>query len=214
MSATASHSVTASLAQDPGALSVARVYAVSLLDAAARSGPVDAILEEYGSLIDDVLQPNPDFERLLCTAVTTQEEKLGLIDRVVAPGGSQLLVNTLKVLAKHGRLELVRAVYVAALQEHEQRAGRVRVKVVSATPLSEESLVSVRQHLTQVLSAEPIVETVVDPQVLGGLIVRIGDTVYDGSVRNRLRQLRGKLRERCMNEVQRGRDRFSHPAGN
>ncbi len=214
MSATASHSVTASLAQDPGALSVARVYAVSLLDAAAGSGQVDAILEEYNSLVDDVLQRNPDFERLLCTAVTTQEEKLGLIDRVLAPAGSPLLINTLKVLAKHSRLELVRAVYVAAVQEHEQRVGRVRVKVVSATPLSEASLTSVRQHLTQVLSAEPIVETVVDPQVLGGLIVRVGDTVYDGSVRNRLRQLRGKLRERCMNEVQRGRDRFSHPAGN
>ena len=42
----------------------------------------------------------------------------------------------------------------------------------------------------------------------------LGDTVYDGSMRSRLQQLRARLRERCLNEVQRGRDRFRHPEGN
>ena len=54
----------------------------------------------------------------------------------------------------------------------------------------------------------------VGPEILGGLIVRIGDTVYDSSLRTRLRQMSGRLRERCLHEIQRGRDRFSHSAGN
>lgn len=203
-----------SVMEDPSVQSVAKVYAVSLLDAAAKQGQVDAILEEYGSFLTEVLSPYPDFERLLTGQMTSLEDKLRLIDRVVASQGSPLLVNTLKVLARHSRLELVRAVYAVAVQEQERRMGRVRVRVTSAVPLSDASLDGLKQRLAQTLAADPIVESVVDPQLLGGIVIRVGDTIYDGSVRNRLRQLRGQLRERCLNEIQRGRDRFSHSAGN
>ena len=203
-----------SVMEDPSVQSVAKVYSVSLLDAAAKQGQVDAILEEYGSFLTDVLSAYPEFERLLTGHMTSLEDKLRLIDRVVAPQGSPLLVNTLKVLARHSRLELVRAVYAVAVQEQERRMGRVRVRVTSAVPLSDASLDGLKQRLAQTLAADPIVESVVDPQLLGGIVIRVGDTIYDGSVRNRLRQLRGQLRERCLNEIQRGRDRFSHSAGN
>lgn len=208
--ATASVSVT----EDPGVQSVARVYAQGLLDAAVKHEQVDGVLEELGSLIADVLTPHPDFERLLCTQVTSQEDKLRLIDKVLAGQGSPLLINVLKVMARHDRLNLLRQVHSAVVQMNEQRQGKVRVRVTSAAPLSTGALESLRQQLSQSLQADPIVESVVDPQLVGGLVIRVGDTVYDGSVRNRLRQLRGKLRERCLNEVQRGRDRFSHSAGN
>jgi F-type H+-transporting ATPase subunit delta len=214
MSAQAIQNSLSRQAEDPRVQSVARVYAVGLLDAAARDGAVDGVLEELGSLVDDVLSPNPDFEQLLCTGLTTQEDKLRLIEKVLASRGSPLLVNLLNVLAKHERLDVLRAVRAVAVREQEQRQGRVRVKVTSAAALSDSAVESLRQQLSQALSADPILEPVVDPQLLGGLVIRIGDTVYDGSVRNRLRQLRGKLRQRCLNEVQRGRDRFSHPAGN
>lgn len=208
--ATASTSVT----EYPAVQSVARVYAQGLLDAAAKHGEVDGVLEQLGSLIADVLTPHPDFERLLCTQLTSQEEKLRLIDKVLASQGSPLLINSLKVMARHDRLDLLRQVQAAAILLNEQRQGKVRVRVTSAAPLSAEALESLRQQLSQSLQADPIVESAVDPELLGGLVIRVGDTVYDGSVRNRLRQLRGKLRERCLNEVQRGRDRFSHSAGN
>jgi len=199
---------------DPGTQSVAKVYAVSFLNAAAKDQSVDAALEEFGSLLQDVLAPHPDFERLLCGAMTSLDAKLNLIDKVVAPRATPLLVSTLKVLARHDRLSILRAVYAACILEHEHRSGRVRVQVTSAIPLSETVMQGLRDRLSQSLSAEPIIQTLLDPQLLGGLVIRVGDTVYDGSVRNRLKQLRGQLRQRCLNEVQRGRDRFSHSAGN
>ncbi len=200
--------------EDPSVQSVARVYAVGLLDAAAGTGQVDAILEEFGSFVSDVLNSFPGYERLLCSGMTRQEDKLRLIDRVIGSQATPLLLNTLKVLARHDRMAIVRSVYAVAVRENERRLGRVRVQVTSAAPLSSVALDGLKQRLAQTLSADPIVESVVDPQLLGGLVIRIGDTVYDGSVRNRLRQLRGQLRERCLNEIQRGRDRFSHSAGN
>ncbi|MCA9036130.1 MAG: F0F1 ATP synthase subunit delta, partial [Planctomycetaceae bacterium] len=48
----------------------------------------------------------------------------------------------------------------------------------------------------------------------GGLIIQVGDTVYDSSLRSRLQQLRGRLVEKALNEIQSGRDRFSHTEGN
>ncbi|MBI1347883.1 ATP synthase F1 subunit delta [bacterium] len=199
---------------DPSTLAVAKVYAVAFINAAAKDQSVDAALEEFGSLLDDVLTPHPDFETLLCGTMTSLETKLAMIDKVIAPRATPLLVSTLKVLARHERLSLVRAVFLAAQLEQEHRTGRVRVQVTSAAPLSESELQGLRDRLSQTLSAEPILLTALDPELLGGLVIRVGDTVYDGSVRNRLKQLRGQLRQRCLNEVQRGRDRFSHSAGN
>lgn len=199
---------------DPGTLSVAKVYAVSLLNAAEKDQSTDAVLGEFRAMLEEVFTPHPEFERLLCGGMTSVDAKLGLINKVLAPRVSPLLVSTLKVLVHHERLDILRAVYAACQLEHEQRSGRIRVQVTSAVPLSETVLQGLRERLSQSLSADPIILASLDPQILGGLVIRVGDTVYDGSVRNRLRQLRGQLRQRCLNEVQRGRDRFSHSAGN
>jgi F-type H+-transporting ATPase subunit delta len=199
--------------EDPSAASVARVYAVALLDAAQAQGASD-VLEELQSFVTDVLTPQPAFERLLCAPVTPVEDKLGFIDRVVASRGSPLFVNFLKVLARHNRLDVLRAVADAAQREQETRRGQRRVQVSSAVPLSAAAQQAIVSSLQSVLSAEPILEEKVDPSLVGGLVIRVGDTVYDGSVRNRLKQLRARLRERCLHEVQRGRDRFSHSEGN
>ena len=202
-----------SVMEDPSVTSVARVYAVALLDSAQPKG-VDAVLGEYESFLDDVLTPQPAFERLLCSPMTAVEDKLRLIDSVLAKRGSELFVNFLRVLARHNRLDIVRAIAGVAQREHEHRSGQKRVQVTSAQPLSQAAANAIAAALQPVISAQPILETIVDPGLVGGVVIRVGDTVYDGSVRSRLKQLRARLRERYLHEVQRGRDRFSHSEGN
>ena len=63
------------------------------------------------------------------------------------------------------------------------------------------------------ISFEPIVETAVDPAVIGGLVIRIGDEIHDGSIKTQLKTLRNRLQQRSLHEIQSGRDRFSHPEG-
>lgn len=202
-----------SVLEDPTVRSVARVYAVALLDAIPQ-GDAAVVLEEAQSFVTEVLDRNPTFERLLCNPATLRDEKLRRIDRVVAPHASPVFTNLLRVLVKHDRLDIVRSVVDTLGREIEDRSGRKRVKVTSATPLSEAALAELRANLTRALSADPILETSIDPALLGGIVIRVGDTVYDGSLRIRLKQLRASLRERCLNEVQRGRDRFRNPEGN
>jgi F-type H+-transporting ATPase subunit delta len=198
--------------EDPSAKAVARVYSLAFLNAAGSNiGPA---LEEFTSFIDDVLNPNPQFERLLTSEVTGREEKLALIDRVVAPRASQLFANFLRVVARHERLDLLPLILADAWAEHERRAGKRRVKVRSATPLTESQLSRIKQRLAATLSAEPILIPEVDESLIGGLVIQVGDTVHDGSLRTRIKNLSHRLREKYVHEIQSGRDRFSHSEGN
>jgi F-type H+-transporting ATPase subunit delta len=209
---TAAQNLTELAAADPGAQAIGRVYAQSLLDAAA--GDIDSVLEEYRDFIENVLRAHPDLARLVESPVISQDEKQGVLDRLTAGRCSEVFASYLRVLNCHRRLDLLEAAFGCALKLRETQLGRQTFHVITAIPLSESLKSEVVERLRQQLRTEPLVETIVDPSVIGGIVIRFGDTVYDGSVRTRVKQLRVRLRERCLNEIQRGRDRFSHPEGN
>jgi F-type H+-transporting ATPase subunit delta len=198
---------------DPREQSVAKVYAIAYLEAAGASSAESAV-EDLDSFVDDVLRTQPEFDQLLRGATLGRDDKLRLIDRVVADRASPLFANLLRVLARHERLALLPAIRHVADLELERRSGRRRVRVTSAAELSASATDAIRASLRQTLQCEPILEMQVDSTLVGGLVIRVGDTVYDGSVKTQVKQLRARLRERCLNEIQRGRDRFSHPEGN
>ena len=198
--------------EDPSAQAVARVYADAFL-AAAKSIGVDAALEELATFLDNVLAEYPEFETVLVSGLLSRDDKLGLIDRAVAPFGSEFFTNFLRVLARHDRLELLPLILAESRLKHERQMGRRRVQVRSATELSAQALASIQGRLAAALPFEPILETQTDPDLLGGVVIQIGDIVHDGSLRSRMNQLRTRLRERSLHEVQVGRDRFSHPDG-
>lgn len=200
-----------SVMEDPSALAVADVYAEAFLNAAADNAA--ELLEEFTSFNDDVLDGNPEFASLLYSAYFNREDKLALIDRVIGSRGSEAFTNFLRVLTRHDRLDLLPLILQRSWLQHEQRQGKRRVQVRSAVPLSEESLDTIKQQLNAALPFEPILIPEVDPDLLGGVVIQIGDTVYDSSLRNRMKQLRSRLRQRSLHEIQSGRDRFSHPEG-
>lgn len=199
--------------EDPSARSVARVYAQAYLNA-ARSAGVEQPLEELTSFHDDVLLRNPGFASLLRSEMISRDDKLSLIERAIQPNCTPFLANFLKVLARHDRLELFPLILEEAWLEQERRAGQRRVAVRTAVPLAEQQLEAIRQRLRSDLKVEPILIPEVDADLLGGLVVQVGDTVYDGSLQTKLKNLRHRLKEGYLNEIQRRRDRFSHSEGN
>ena len=201
-----------SVLEDPSAQAIARVYAEAFLSAAADTG-IEEALEEFASFLDDVLAAYPEFESLLLSGIVSRDEKVAIIDRTIAPSGSEFFVNFLRVLARHDRLEILPLILSESRLRHEMLTGRKRVRVTSAQSLSDDRLATIRQQLDDALSFEPIVESAVDESLLGGLIIQIEDTVYDSSLRTRLKQLRGRMRERSLHEIQSGRNRFSSPEG-
>ena len=94
----------------------------------------------------------------------------------------------------------------------DRRQNRKPVTVRSAVPLDEGQQAALRDRLASMIHATPVITLEVDPSLIGGLVVQVGDDVYDASVRTRLERLRGRLIERKTHEIQSRRDHFSYPA--
>ena len=198
--------------EDPSARSIAMVYAVALLDAAGPAGVTEP-LEEFSELLD-AIHGQPEFQSLLSSAMLNRDDKQGLVERALKPRCSEFLGHFLTVLARHERLELLDTIYHEATQEQERRSGRQRVLVRSAVALSPAQLDSIQGQLKSAMTSDPIVIPQVEPALLGGLIIQVQDTIFDGSVATRLTNLKQRLRERYVHEIQGGRNRFSSPEGN
>ncbi len=199
-----------SVLDDPSSLGVARVYAEALLGAAGDQA--SEVVEELNLLTQTLLNGSTGLEKVFTNQALGREEKLAFVEKTFTGRASDILVRFLQVLAQHDRLDLVRAVSHVATLELQKKLGRKQVQVTSAAPLSPQEYEAVVSRLKETLGLEPQVEVKVDPELVGGLVVRVGDMVYDGSLRTRLEQLRAQLRERCLNEIQRGRDRFCYSA--
>jgi F-type H+-transporting ATPase subunit delta len=198
---------------DVTAQRVARVYAESLLDAAEKQHAAEAILQELDSLVHDIFRQDPRFEQFLASFAIGREPKAHVLDTVFRGRASDLVLHFLLVLNQHERLELLRPIVRAYRDLFDERTHRVRVAVRSAVPLADDHRQRLLQQLHEAFHFEPILEEGIDPDLVGGMTVRVGDWVYDASVRSRLEAIRDQLISRSSYEIQSGRNRFSDHAG-
>lgn len=199
---------------DPGMQAVARVYARALVGALEKDGQAENVLAELASFVSDVLDAFPRFETVLTTGLVSPEEKIAMLERVASRRTSPLLLNFLKVLARHGRLNAIRAVSRTAAMLFDESRGRYRVEVATAAPLDGGQVARIQQKLRNMLGGDPNLVQSVNPALVGGVVLRVGDTIYDGSVATRLDRVRAQMIQRTVHEIQRRRDRFGNPAGN
>jgi F-type H+-transporting ATPase subunit delta len=212
---TAEHARTAAqIEADVGVEHIADVYAKALLDTTEQAGATASVLDEFDTVITEVLGAFPKLEAVLASVLVSPEEKSALIDRVLRSRVSTTLVNFLKVVARHGRLDCLRAIHCAAHAMYDKLRNRITVQLTTAAPLSAESAAHIADGIRAKLGGEPVFQQVTDPSLIGGAVLRVGDTVYDGSIANQLHILRQQMLDRSAHEIQSRRDRFRNPAGN
>ena len=192
---------------------IARVYAAALLNAAEKQGKVEEVLDEFDSLVSDLFPAEPQLEAFLSSGAIGRRQKEPLIRSAFQGRASDVFLNFLLVLNDHDRLGMLRAILAEAQELRNQRVGRLRIQVQSAVPLPDDQRERLVQQLREKFQKEPILETRVDPELLGGLVVQVGDWVYDGSVRTQLENIRNQIIERSSHEIQSRRNRFSTANG-
>lgn len=192
---------------DVRAQQIAASYAKALLGAAQKSGQLEARVVEVEDFVR-LLQEFPDFDRLLTASFLKHEQRLESLDRVFAGRLSNEMLDFLKVLSGHDRLGLLREIYAELKTQYNALRGRVRVQVVTATRLAPADAEKLLPALRTLVQGEPEVEAVVNPALIGGVLLRVGDTVYDGSVARQLEQLREHMINRSVHEIQSRRNSF------
>ena len=193
---------------DAGLQRVGAVYAKALLGASEKAGQTDVVLEELGSFVA-LLDELPDFDEVLRTPRIAYEDKVRLLERVLSGKVSPLLLNFVKVISQHERLDALRAIERAARKLFNQLRKRVEVTVQSAAPISNQLQYTIAAKLKQLLHRDVVLTAEVDPDLLGGLVVRVGDTVYDGSLAGKLKQMQAVTLDKTTETIRESMDRFS-----
>ncbi|GDX95856.1 ATP synthase subunit delta [Planctomycetia bacterium] len=189
---------------DIAADQVARIYARAVDEAAEAAGCRREVLAELGLIAREVLPQVPEAAAVFASPKVSPEEKSRIIDRLTAGRMQPTTTNVLHVLARHGRLGLLGSVVAAAERLAEERDGRRQATFTSAVPLDAAEQARVVAEAEKALAARFVPRFVVDPAIIGGLVVRVGDTIYDQSVATGLARLGGRLRERNINAIQNG----------
>ena len=187
------------------------IYAKALLGATEKAGVSETVLAELDSLVQDVLRPLPKLEAALESPRIPYERKEQLLDRAFGGRMAPLLLNFLKILARRGRFDCLRAIQQASRDAFNEIRGRVVVYVRAAEPLDAAAQTLVTSRLRAMLHRDIDLRVSVDPDVVAGLVIRVGDTVYDGSVANQLARLRDEIIAKTNRRIRQDVQRFTAP---
>ena len=182
-------------------MALARVYSTSMLELAQQQGLAESLGEELTDLAS-YLEQAPDFAAYLASPTVDDEDRRRTLEHVFRGRASHLLVDSMQVLNRKGRLPLLRSVARAYQLELEELKGRTFVQVRSAVPLTQDQRDRLREALGRYTGKEVDLLEAVDRSLLGGLVVRIKDEKIDASVSARLRKLAEALRTRVSHDIQ------------
>jgi len=202
-------SETRSARFDPSAERIARVYAQAILEAADAAACRGEVIEELEAFVRDVLPGVPGAAAVFGSPKVTVEQKEAVINKVAGGRLRPTTVHALCVLARHGRLGIVAEVAAAARTLDDEQSGRRRAVFTTAVTLADADRLRIVEEVSGAVGSALSPSFVVDPDIIGGLVVRIGDTVYDQSIASGLFKLAGNLHRRTIHEIQYGRDRLT-----
>jgi F-type H+-transporting ATPase subunit delta len=168
-------------------------YATALADIVMEQGaaePTRKQLEDFRAAFDE----SAELRNFLASPAISKQDKHGVIEKLVARlGASRIIRNFLFVMADNQRVHLLPEITDTFEELLRQRQGVAEAEITSAAALTDAQKSALIQTLQRLSGKKIQAKYSLDPGLLGGALVRVGDTIYDGSVRSRLNQLRAQL---------------------
>ena len=177
-------------------VSIARRYARALLDVATEAGRADAVSDQL-SAFATVLADNRELSNVLLNPAFTTSQRSGVVEGLMRSMGAvePVLANTLRLLVERNRLSYLPDIARLYRDLVDAQAGRVRGHVTSAVPLTLDAVQKLSASLQTLTQRQVVLEPRVDPSVLGGVAAQVGSTLYDGTLRTQLEQMRRELKQ-------------------
>jgi F-type H+-transporting ATPase subunit delta len=193
---------------DVGARKLAKVYAQAIVEAADARGCRGEVIDELRGIVRDVLAKVPGAAAVIGSPRMPAEEKQRLIDRLFSRSVTPTTLHAVQVVARHGRLDILPEIAAAVERLADELEGRRQAVFSTAVPLTADEQASIQAEFEKQLGGSLAATFHVDPEILGGLVARIDDTIYDHSVATGLVRLGDRLKQRSIHEIQHRRDRL------
>lgn len=167
---------------------VASRYAKSLLDLAQEQGQLDTVRKDMESVIS-VLKSNSELLAILKNPIIKGDKKRNILAAIFEGNISPIILSFFYILVNKGRAAILLDIAQEFIREYNEAKGIVKASVTSATALSEANLAELQQIITDEIKAEVILKNIVDPSLIGGFVVRVGDRQIDASIAGKLNKL-------------------------
>lgn len=177
---------------DPMSIVLADVYANALMALMDNDGAAGQTADELEALVD-LIYSIDGCEELLTTPMLRRTVRVGLWDKFFGGKFSQDVECLVRVMARHGRSKLIGQVAREFRKLLNRRRGFLEVKLAMADPADDETLKRLAEIVHASTGAKASIITQVDPSLIGGMVVKIGDEVYDMSVACQIRRIRAQI---------------------
>lgn len=171
---------------------VGKRYARALFEVAKERGQIDQIEAELNDIVAVVSQ-NADLEKILMHPHISGQAKKELVKELFYAHVSKETQNLLEVLLENGRESDLAAISAAYVKLANEERGIADAVVTTAKSLSEEEQAQLAEKFGKLINKKLRIQTVVDPSILGGVVVKIGDRLYDGSIKSKLEHFAHQL---------------------
>ena len=171
---------------------VVRRYAVTLLEAADETGVTDSVQRDAEGLVV-TLRQSEELAEFLANPVVGAQVQVSALQQLFSGKIEELSLNFLRLMGSRGRTPIIAVALQAFLELIAEREGVVGAGVRTAVELSPEQRQNLQDRLERYTGRSVRLETQVDASVRGGVIARVGDTVFDGSINTHLDRLRQRL---------------------
>ncbi len=170
---------------------LAQVYGRSFFEVAREHSKLDELREQLGQFVD-ALNEHHELQVFFFSPYFSSVEKQDALERILV-GADELLVNLLKLLIENHRMPVIFRIRREYERRWEEENRMLPVEITSATPLDEETTRSLGDRIGERTGRKVTLTTNVEPDILGGIVVRVGNSILDASIRNRLEQLRKQV---------------------
>lgn len=172
---------------------VARRYATALADVVLKHGEVETVKSEL-KIWEDLIKSNTDLQTAFANPAIAHLNKEKVLENLLAKTKpSKTTANFLRVLLRNSRLTELSEINEKFASVLDERNGIVSAEIISARPLSEAEKSEFKKNLARLTGKKVNLNFDIDENIIGGVVTRVGSTVYDGSVRTQLENLKQQL---------------------
>jgi F-type H+-transporting ATPase subunit delta len=175
-------------------IQVASRYAKSLIDLAGEQNVLEVVKKDI-ELFLETCRANTELQAILKNPIISLDKKANILDGIFAGKLNEMILSFFKIVIRKGRSEILYATAKEFISQYNIIKNVVKATVTSASPLSKENISQIEEVVKKATNGEVILTSLVDPNLIGGFVLKVGDKQFDTSLSSKLNKLKKEFEQ-------------------